>query len=170
VQVAAFQAKVSPDADGTLNPSRVCLGQLCLVSDGGTGMFVQNKARSMTVARFSVDTNGELFNIFLNANGQAPYFRVYAPNQGYFGIWDGHRDSGTALAATICLSSDLCIRGDGAGTLTFNGYSGDRTIMSLNANPGAWNRVVFYLDPQNHPGDTPYFYANSGQFSGITRR
>lgn len=51
MQIGAIKTALKWDPDGTVNPSRVCLGQLCLVPDGPTGMILQSKNRAYCVAR-----------------------------------------------------------------------------------------------------------------------
>ncbi len=76
--VRALQSALNPDADGTINPARVCLRSLCLVGEEGADrqsidwatagdkhLYVRTKDRTQTLARFS--TAYDLFTVRPNA-------------------------------------------------------------------------------------------------------
>jgi hypothetical protein len=70
--VRALQSALNPDADGTINPARVCLRSMCLegldgvdegLNDNPTNsasdkhLYVRSKDRTQTLARFSTAWN-----------------------------------------------------------------------------------------------------------------
>ncbi len=55
--LSALQAVLNPDADGTINPARVCFQSICLESIVAYGLvshtYVRTKDRTQDIARFS---------------------------------------------------------------------------------------------------------------------